>query len=121
TWSAGMVAGMSGVQIGPGATLLARIPRSASIPARAADMFAMPPLVTSYASNWGDGLSELTDVVPMIEPPGGMCGTAALTRKKYALRFVATVRFHSSSEISSTEEWVAWNAALLTRTSIRPN
>jgi hypothetical protein len=42
-----MVAGISGVQIGPGATLLARMPWPASIWARPAMKFATPALVTS--------------------------------------------------------------------------
>ena len=42
-----MVDGISGVQTGPGATLLARMPRAASSWASAAVMFAMPALVTS--------------------------------------------------------------------------
>jgi hypothetical protein len=42
-----MVDGMSGVQIGPGATLLARMPLSASSPASAPVMFAIPALVVS--------------------------------------------------------------------------
>src|SRR5205823_957388 len=47
TCSAGMVEGISGVQMGPGATLWARMPLSASSPARPAMKFAIPALVTS--------------------------------------------------------------------------
>ena len=49
----------------------------------------------------GTGLSELTDELPMIEAPGCMCGSAALVRWKNADRFVASVKSHSSSGISS--------------------
>src|SRR4051812_46887813 len=103
-----MVAGISGVQIGPGATLLTRIPFEASIPASAPTMFAMPALVTSYGISSGFGVSEFTDVVPMIDDPGRMCGTAALTRWKKALRLVAIVWSHSSSVISSMDSWDIW-------------
>src|SRR3954454_25128759 len=116
-----MVAGIRGVQIGPGATLLALIPLSASICDRVATMLAIPALVTLYGSSVGGGMSELTEVEPMIAEPGRKCGTAALLRWKIALRLIASVRSHSSSGISSSELRVIWNAALLTSTSTRPN
>jgi hypothetical protein len=56
----------------------------------------------------GDGLSEFTDDEPMIDAPGFMCGTAALTRWNIALRFVASVWSHSSSGISSSDSRVIW-------------
>ena len=46
-FSAGIVEGMSGVQIGPGATAFTRMPRSASICARAAVKFEIAPLVAA--------------------------------------------------------------------------
>jgi hypothetical protein len=55
-----MVDGMSGVHTGPGATLLARMPRGASSCASAAVMLAIPALVTSQGSRVGVGESELT-------------------------------------------------------------
>jgi hypothetical protein len=42
-----MVEGMSGVQIGPGATAFTRMPRSASICASAAVKFEIAPLVAA--------------------------------------------------------------------------
>ena len=36
-------------------------------------------------------MSEFTEVVPMIDPPAGMCGTAALHRRNMADRLVARV------------------------------
>jgi len=42
-----MVAGISGVQIGPGATLFARIPRSPSSCARLAQKLAIAALVAA--------------------------------------------------------------------------
>jgi hypothetical protein len=41
---------------------------------------AIAALVAAYGASVGDGMSELTDELPMIEPPEGMCGSAALTR-----------------------------------------
>src|SRR3954462_12160091 len=116
-----MVAGISGVQIGPGATLLARMPFSASICARLAVKLAMPALVMAYAIRFGLGVSEFTDDELMIEAPGCMCGIASLVSVNIAERFSATVWSHSSSEISSSESWLIWYAALLTRTSTLPN
>jgi hypothetical protein len=91
TFSGGMVAGMSGVQIGPGATLLARMPFSPSICARLAVKFAMAAFVAAYGARVGDGLSELTDELPMIDDPGATSGTAALHRWNIAEMFVANV------------------------------
>jgi hypothetical protein len=42
----------------------------------------MAALVAAYGASVGEGLSELTDELPMIDAPGLMCGTAALTRWK---------------------------------------
>ena len=103
TFSAGMVDGMSGVQTGPGATLFTRIPRGPSSWAREAHMLAIPALVAAYGISVGLGMSEFTDDEPMIDPPGPMCGTAALARWKKALRLVARVRSQSSSGISSSD------------------
>src|SRR6476620_8751269 len=116
-----MVDGISGVQIGPGATLLARMPFSPYIWARLAVKLAIPALVIAYGASCGLGMSEFTDEELMIEPPGGVCGMASLHSTNIAVRLVATVWSHSSSEISSSDSWVIWNAALLTRTSILPN
>ena len=49
-----MVAGISGVQIGPGATLLTRMPRSPSSCARLAAKLAMAALVAAYGASVGD-------------------------------------------------------------------
>src|SRR5215207_7380125 len=115
TFSGGIVAGMSGVQIGPGATLFTRMPFSASIWARLALKFAMPALVMAYGARFGLGLSELTDDELMIEAPGCMCGMASLHSVNMAERLVARVWSHSSSDTSSSESWLIWNAALFTR------
>src|SRR5213082_527510 len=80
TASCGIVAGMSGVQIGPGATAFARIPFSASICARPAVKFWIAPFVVAYASSAGLGVSALIEAVLMIELPGFMWGTAAFVR-----------------------------------------
>ena len=40
----------------------------------------MAAFVAAYGARSGEGMSELTDVLPMMEDPGDMCGTAALTR-----------------------------------------
>src|SRR5919202_7078721 len=105
-----MVAGISGVQIGPGATLLARMPFSAYICARLAVKLAMPALVMAYGASCGLGMSEFTDEELMIEPPAGMCATASLQRTNIAVRLVAKVWSHSSSGISSRDSWVIWKA-----------
>jgi hypothetical protein len=91
TFSSGIVAGMSGVQIGPGATLFTRIPRAPSSCARLAVKFAMAAFVAAYGASAGDGLSEFTDELAMIDEPGFMCGTAALHRWNIAEMFVANV------------------------------
>src|SRR5215218_4857315 len=80
TFSSGMVAGISGVQIGPGATLLTRIPFSPSSCARLAEKFAIAALVAAYGASVGLGMSELTDELPMKDEPGPICGRAALAR-----------------------------------------
>src|SRR5687768_15321174 len=112
-----MVAGISGVQIGPGATLLARMPLPAYICARLAVKLAMAALVIAYGASWGLGMSELTDDELMIDPPSGMCGMTSLHKVNIAERFTARVWSHSSSETSSSVSWLIWKAALLTRTS----
>ena len=75
-----MVAGISGVQIGPGATLFTRIPRSPSNCARLAQKLAIAAFVAAYGASAGEGMSEFTDELPMIDEPGPMCGSAALVR-----------------------------------------
>ena len=57
----------------------------------------------------------------MIDAPDDMCGSAALVTWKKAPRFVAIVRSHSSSGISSRLSRTIWKAALFTSTSTRPN
>ena len=57
----------------------------------------------------------------MIDDPGRMWGRAALHRWNIAEKLVATVWSHSSSVTSSIASWVAWKAALLTRTSTVPS
>src|SRR3954469_19154075 len=91
TFSSGMVEGISGVQIGPGATLFARMPLSAYICARLAVKLAMPALVMAYGASCGLGWSELTDDELMIEPPSGMCGITSRHSTNIAVRLVATV------------------------------
>src|SRR3954471_20288038 len=110
-----MVARMRGVQIGPGATRFARMPFSASICASDAVKLAMPAFVMAYGARFGLGLSELTDDELMMAAPGCMCGIASLQRVNIAERFTARVWSHSSSDTSSSESWLIWNAALLTR------
>src|SRR6195952_5741021 len=80
TASFGIVEGIRGVQIGPGATALARIPFSASIWAKPPVKFWIAPLVVAYARSIGFGISELTDAVLIMALPGFMCGTAAFVR-----------------------------------------
>jgi hypothetical protein len=91
TLSSGIVDGISDVQIGPGATLFTRIPRSPSSCARLAVKLAIAAFVAAYGASVGDGLSEFTDELPMIADPGFMCGTAALHRWNIAEMFVANV------------------------------
>src|SRR3954451_18572421 len=91
TFSVGMVAGMSGVQIGPGATLLTRMPCSPRSCARLAQKLAIAALVAAYGASCGDGMSEFTDELPMMEDPGFMCGTAALARRNKARTLVSKV------------------------------
>src|SRR5215218_7556389 len=110
-----MVAGINGVQMGPGATLFTRMPFSPSIWARLAHRLAIAALVAAYGASWGLGWSDCTEELPMIEEPSRMCGTAALQRWNIADRFVAMVKSHSSSGISSRDSRVIWYAALLTR------
>ncbi len=67
-----MVDGISGVQIGPGATLLTRIPLSPSNWARLAEKLAIAALVAAYGARVGEGMSEFTDELPMTDEPGHM-------------------------------------------------
>src|SRR5688500_13655244 len=99
---------MSGVQIGPGATLLTRMPSGPSIWARLAQKFAMAALVAAYGASCGDGMSELTDELPIIAEPGFMWGTAALQRWNIARTLVSKVRSHSSSGMSCRDSRVIW-------------
>src|ERR1700712_3684331 len=80
TFSGGIVDGIRGVQIGPGATLFTRIPFGPSKCARLAVKFAIAALVAAYGASVGEGMSEFIEELPMIDEPGGMCGTAALQR-----------------------------------------
>jgi hypothetical protein len=80
TFSSGMVAGISGVQIGPGATLFTRMPFSPNSWARLAEKLAIAALVAAYGASCGDGMSEFTDELPITDDPGPICGKAALTR-----------------------------------------
>src|SRR5215217_7744182 len=91
TFSSGMVAGISGVQIGPGATLFARMPLSAYICARLAVKFAIAAFVMAYGARCGLGMSEFTDDELMIDAPGCMCGIASLHRWNIAERLTARV------------------------------
>ena len=59
--------------------------------ARLAQKFAIAAFVAAYGARDGDGMSEFTDELPMIDAPGCMCGTAALARWKNADTFVAKV------------------------------
>src|SRR5215212_4765601 len=110
-----MVAGISGVQIGPGATLFTRIPFSPSSWARLAVKLAIAALVAAYGARVGFGMSEFTEELPMIDEPAAMWGSAALQRWNMAEKFVAMVRSHSSSGTSSSDSRVIWYAALLIR------
>src|ERR1700712_4532931 len=78
-WGA-IVEGISGVQIGPGATQLARMPFSASSCASPPVKFTIAALVAEYASSFGRGESDTTDAVLTIAAPGFMCAIAALQR-----------------------------------------
>ena len=66
-------------------------------------MLAIPALVIAYGIKVGLGLSEFTDDEPMIDEPSGICGTAAFAKWKNPPRFVASVRSHSSSGMSSID------------------
>src|SRR3954464_13479795 len=107
-----MVEGISGVQIGPGATLLTLIPRSPRSCARLAEKFATAAFVAAYGASVGFGMSEFTDELPMIDDPADRCGSAALQRWNIAEKLVAIVWSHSSSEMSSSDSCVIWYAAL---------
>src|SRR5436190_3407290 len=81
---AGIVDGISGVQIGPGATQFARIPFSARIWARFPVKFWMAAFVAAYGSSVGRGASTLTDAVLMIDPPAFMCFRACFAMRNIA-------------------------------------
>ncbi|MNP42023.1 hypothetical protein D3C76_1357580 [compost metagenome] len=97
------------------------MPCLASNWARPALKLAMAPLVAAYANRLGDGSSELTELVLMIEAPLPIDGNARWQMRKIAVMLVSKVFTHSSSSISSRVSWAIWNAALLTRMSMRPN
>src|SRR5947209_19887281 len=78
TFSFGMVAGIRGVQIGPGATQFARIPFLPSIWASPPVKFWIAALVIAYGRSCGLGVSAWMDDVLITDPPAGMCATAAL-------------------------------------------
>jgi hypothetical protein len=80
TRSGGIVAGMSGVQIGPGATQLTRMPRSASSCPRLAVRFAIAALVAEYGTSCAGALSLVTELVFRIEAPAFRWGSAAFVR-----------------------------------------
>ncbi len=101
-FSAGIVEGMSGVQIGPGATAFTRMPSGASNCARPLVKLAIAPFVAAYASNCGDGSSAWIDVVLMIDAPGFMCAAAAFARKNMLSMFVRKVYSISSREKSAS-------------------
>src|SRR4051794_30381381 len=103
-----MVAGISGVQMGPGATLFTRMPCGPSIWAREAQKLAMAAFVAEYGASAGVGESEFTDELPMMLDPGPMCGTAALQRWNIAEMLVAKVWSHSSSGMSVMLSRVIW-------------
>ena len=84
TFSSGMVAGISGVQIGPGATQFARMPFLPSIWLSPPVKFWIAALVIAYGSNCGLGESAWIDDVPITDPPSGMCGTAAFVSQNIA-------------------------------------
>src|SRR6267378_6163974 len=66
-------AAINGVQIGPGATQLTRMPLSASSCARPAVKLAIAPFVVAYASSSGDGCLELMEaVLTMALPVSGV-------------------------------------------------
>src|SRR3546814_18304022 len=67
-----------GVQTGPGATPLTRMPRSMSCCAIARVQFAMPAFDTAYSARDGEGWKPCTLEVVMIAEPGLRCGDAAL-------------------------------------------
>ena len=56
------------------------MPFSPSSWARLAQKFAIAALVAAYGARARDGMSELTDELPMIAEPGPRCGSAALVR-----------------------------------------
>ncbi len=91
TWSGDMVDGISGVQMGPGATQFTRMPCSDSRPASPPVKFTIAALVAEYASSFGRGWSETTDAVLMIEAPFFRCGSAAFTTWNMAVMLVAKV------------------------------
>src|SRR5476651_1443360 len=96
-----MVETINGVQIGPGATLLTRMPLLHSSCAKPPVKLAIAPLVAAYASNVGLGMSEFTELVLMIDPPAFICGSAALQMRNIAVMLISNVLTHSSSGISS--------------------
>jgi len=75
------VDGISGVQIGPGATQLTRMPLSASSWASPAVKLAIAPFRGRVGESCGDGDFELIEVALTIALPGLRCGNAVLTGK----------------------------------------
>ena len=74
-FSGGIVAGMSGVQIEPGATLSPGSPFAGPAAGPVAQGSATAALVAAYGASSGEGMSELTDV-PMIEEHARRCALA---------------------------------------------
>src|SRR4051794_27692868 len=116
-----MVAGMSGVQIGPGATQFTRIPFFPSIWASPPVKFWMAAFVAAYGRRCGLGLSAWMDVVLMTDAPFARYGRASRHSQNMAYRFVFIVRSNSAVEIWSIDSRDIWKAALFTSTSILPN
>ena len=69
TMSSGMVAGISGVQTGPGATSLTRLPLSASFWPNALVNATMPALVVAQSSSADEGwYAWIKDVLMIVDP-----------------------------------------------------
>src|SRR3954468_5011103 len=99
--SAGVVAATRGVQTGPGATTLTRMPRGASCVDSAFENVTSAPFVVAYASSDADGWVAWIELTLMIDAPGCIAGTASRHRKNGAVMFVRSVFSHSSVGISS--------------------
>src|SRR4051794_14803681 len=103
-----MLAGMSGVQIGPGATQFTRMPFFPSIWASPPVKFWIAALVAAYGRSCGLGLSAWMDDVLMTDAPFGMYRRASRHSQNMAYRLVFMVRSNSSVEISPIDSRVIW-------------